>query len=134
MAPGNWDYRYCWLRDATMTLMGFMKLGYYEEAAAWRGWLLRAIAGAPDQVQIMYGVAGERQLLEWEVPWLRGYGDSRPVRIGNAAADQLQLDVYGEIADAMAQALRGGLPPHPALSGASRCYPALSGAGVASAR
>jgi GH15 family glucan-1,4-alpha-glucosidase len=109
----NWDYRYCWLRDATMTLMGFMKLGYYEEAAAWRGWLLRAIAGAPDQVQIMYGVAGERQLLEWEVPWLRGYGDSRPVRIGNAAADQLQLDVYGEIADAMAQALKGGLPPHP---------------------
>lgn len=109
----NWDYRYCWLRDATMTLMSFMKLGYYEEAAAWREWLMRAIAGAPDQVQIMYGVAGERQLLEWEVPWLRGYGDSRPVRIGNAAADQFQLDVYGEVADALAQARKGGLPPHP---------------------
>lgn len=109
----NWDYRYCWLRDATMTLMAFMKLGYYDEASAWREWLMRAIAGAPDQVQIMYGVAGERQLLEWEVPWLRGYGDSRPVRIGNAAADQLQLDVYGEIADAMAQAIKGGLAPHP---------------------
>jgi GH15 family glucan-1,4-alpha-glucosidase len=121
----NWDYRYCWLRDATMTLMAFMKLGYYEEAAAWREWLLRAIAGAPDQVQIMYGVAGERQLLEWEVPWLRGYGNSRPVRIGNAAADQLQLDVYGEIADAMAQALKGGLPPHPrtrAISGVIMPY------------
>ncbi len=74
---------------------------------------MRAIAGAPDQIQIMYGVAGERQLLEWEVPWLRGFGDSRPVRVGNAAADQLQLDVFGEVADAMAQALKGGLPPHP---------------------
>lgn len=109
----NWDYRYCWLRDATMTLMAFMKLGYYDEASAWREWLMRAIAGAPDQIQIMYGVAGERQLLEWEVPWLRGFGDSRPVRVGNAAADQLQLDVFGEVADAMAQALKGGLPPHP---------------------
>lgn len=116
----NWDYRYCWLRDATMTLMAFMKLGYYEEASAWREWLMRAIAGAPDQVQIMYGVAGERQLLEWEVPWLAGYGGSRPVRIGNAAAGQLQLDVYGEVADAMAQALKGGLPPHPRT-------PAISG-------
>ena len=109
----NWDYRFCWLRDATMTLMAFMKLGYYEEASAWREWLMRAVAGAPEQVQIMYGVAGERQLLEWEVSWLAGYGGSRPVRIGNAAADQLQLDVYGEVADALAQAQRGGLPPHP---------------------
>jgi GH15 family glucan-1,4-alpha-glucosidase len=109
----NWDYRYCWLRDATMTLMAFMKLGYYDEASAWREWLMRAIAGAPDQIQIMYGVAGERQLLEWEVPWLRGFDNSRPVRVGNAAADQLQLDVFGEVADAMAQALKGGLPPHP---------------------
>ncbi|MCS0495292.1 glycoside hydrolase family 15 protein [Ancylobacter sp. MQZ15Z-1] len=109
----NWDYRFCWLRDATMTLMAFMKLGYYEEASAWREWLMRAIAGAPAQVQIMYGVAGERQLLEWEVPWLAGYEESPPVRIGNAAAGQFQLDVYGEVADAMAQALKGGLPPHP---------------------
>lgn len=116
----NWDYRFCWLRDATLTLMAFMKLGFYEEASAWREWLMRAIAGAPEQMQIMYGVAGERQLLEWEVPWLRGYGNSRPVRIGNAAAGQFQLDIYGEVADAMEQALKGGLPPHPRT-------PAISG-------
>ncbi len=109
----NWDYRFCWLRDATMTLQAFMNLGYYEEATAWREWLMRAIAGAPEQMQIMYGVSGERHLLEWEVPWLDGYGGSRPVRIGNAAAEQFQLDVYGEVADAMMQALRGGLPAHP---------------------
>jgi len=109
----NWDYRFCWLRDATMTLQAFMKLGYYEEASAWREWLLRAVAGAPGQMQIMYGVSGERHLLEWEVPWLDGYCSSGPVRIGNAAAEQFQLDVYGEVADALTQALRGGLPPHP---------------------
>ena len=109
----NWDYRYCWLRDATMTLQAFMKLGYYEEASAWRDWLMRAIAGAPDQMQIMYGVSGERNLLEWEPRWLSGYENSRPVRIGNAAADQFQLDVYGEVADAMMQAYKGGLPRHP---------------------
>jgi GH15 family glucan-1,4-alpha-glucosidase len=109
----NWDYRFCWLRDATMTLQAFMKLGYYEEASAWREWLLRAVAGAPGQMQIMYGVSGERHLLEWEVPWLDGYCSSGPVRIGNAAADQFQLDVYGEVADALTQALKGGLPPHP---------------------
>jgi GH15 family glucan-1,4-alpha-glucosidase len=109
----NWDYRFCWLRDATMTLQAFMKLGYYEEASAWREWLLRAVAGAPGQMQIMYGVSGERHLLEWEVPWLDGYCGSGPVRIGNAAAEQFQLDIYGEVADALTQALRGGLPPHP---------------------
>ena len=109
----NWDYRYCWLRDATMTLQAFMKLGYYEEASAWRDWLMRAIAGAPEQMQIMYGVSGERNLLEWEPRWLSGYENSRPVRIGNAAADQFQLDVYGEVADAMMQAYKGGLPRHP---------------------
>ncbi len=109
----NWDYRYCWLRDATLTLMAFMKLGYYDEAAAWRNWLLRAVAGSPHQMQIMYGVAGERNLMEWEATWLEGYRDSTPVRIGNAAAEQFQLDVYGEVADAMTQAIRGGLPPHP---------------------
>lgn len=111
--PRNWDYRYCWLRDATMTLLALMRLGYYEEAAAWRDWLVRAVAGAPDQMQIMYGVAGERALLEWEATWLTGYESSRPIRIGNAAAEQFQLDIFGEIAGAMAQALKGGLPPHP---------------------
>lgn len=108
----NWDYRFCWLRDATITLQAFMNLGYFEEAKAWRDWLVRAIAGAPDQMQIMYGVTGERHLWEWEIPWLNGYEDSRPVRIGNAAAEQFQLDVYGEMADAMLQARKGGLPPH----------------------
>ncbi|MDB5543521.1 MAG: glycoside hydrolase 15-related [Hyphomicrobiales bacterium] len=109
----NWDYRYCWLRDATFTLQAFMQLGYFEEAQAWRDWLLRAVAGDPAQLQIMYGVAGERQLPEWEAPWLDGFRGSRPVRIGNAAAAQLQLDVFGEVADALMQAANGGLPPHP---------------------
>lgn len=109
----NWDYRFCWLRDATMTLMAFMKLGYYEEALAWRNWLMRSIAGNPEQMQIMYGVMGERRLPELELPWLSGYAGSRPVRIGNAAAGQRQLDIYGEVADAMTQALRGGIPSHP---------------------
>jgi GH15 family glucan-1,4-alpha-glucosidase len=108
----NWDYRYCWLRDATFTLLAFMNAGYFEEARAWRDWLLRAVAGSPDQVQIMYGVRGERTLLEWEVGWLGGYEGSKPVRIGNAASEQLQLDVYGEVADAMLHAhLGGGIEP-----------------------
>lgn len=111
--PRNWDYRYCWLRDATMTLMAFMSLGYFEEAAAWREWLMRAVAGTPEQMQIMYGVAGERSLPEFELDWLLGYEGSLPVRIGNAAADQFQLDVYGEVADALVQARKHGLPPHP---------------------
>jgi GH15 family glucan-1,4-alpha-glucosidase len=108
----NWDYRYCWLRDATMTLLAFMNLGYFEEAEAWRNWLARSVAGNPEQMQIMYGLAGERRLPEYELPWLKGYEDSKPVRIGNAAATQFQLDIYGEVADAMAQARRGGLPSH----------------------
>lgn len=108
----NWDYRYCWLRDATMTLLAFMSLGYFDEAAAWRNWLTRSVAGSPDQMQIMYGLAGERHLPEFELPWLSGYEDSQPIRIGNAAATQTQLDVYGEVADAMVQAIRGHLPPH----------------------
>jgi GH15 family glucan-1,4-alpha-glucosidase len=107
----NWDYRYCWLRDATFTLLAFMNAGYFEEAQAWRDWLLRAIAGSPDQVQTMYGIRGERTLTEWEVPWLGGYGGARPVRVGNAASVQLQLDVYGEVADAMLQAHLNGMPP-----------------------
>ncbi len=109
----NWDYRYCWLRDATLTLLAFMDLGYYEEAEAWREWLMRSVAGDPAQMQIMYGIAGERQLLEWEVPWLDGFRGSKPVRVGNAAADQFQLDVYGEVADMLKQARKGGLKPHP---------------------
>jgi GH15 family glucan-1,4-alpha-glucosidase len=109
----NWDYRYCWLRDATFTLLAFMHLGYYEEARAWRDWLIRAIAGSPSQVQIMYGVGGERWLPELIVDWLPGYENSAPVRIGNAAYQQLQLDVFGEIADALFQAIKGGIEPSP---------------------
>jgi GH15 family glucan-1,4-alpha-glucosidase len=105
----NWDYRYCWLRDATLVLLGAMNAGYYEEAQAWRDWLLRAVAGSPDQLQIMYGIAGERRLTEWIAPWLPGYENSAPVRIGNAAHSQLQLDVFGEIMDVHYQARRSGL-------------------------
>ena len=106
----NWDYRFCWVRDATLTLLALMGGGYFEEAGAWRDWLVRAVAGSPSQMQIMYGIAGERRLREWEVPWLRGYEDSKPVRIGNAAHAQQQLDVYGELMDALYQARKGGLP------------------------
>ena len=105
----NWDYRFCWLRDATLTLLGSMHAGYLEEAQAWREWLLRAVAGSPNQLQIMYGIGGERRLTEWEVPWLPGYAQSKPVRIGNAAHVQLQLDVFGELADVHYQARRGGV-------------------------
>src|SRR5262245_48628610 len=105
----NWDYRYCWVRDATLTLLALMNAGYYDEAQAWRDWLLRAVAGNPQRMQIMYGVGGEERLSEWQVDWLPGYENSAPVRIGNAAYTQLQLDVYGELMDAMHQARRGGL-------------------------
>lgn len=107
----NWDYRYCWLRDATLTLQALMLGGYYTEARDWSQWLVRAVAGAPSQVQIMYGLAGERRLPEWEVDWLPGYENSRPVRVGNNAVGQLQLDVYGEVMDALHQARLGGVPP-----------------------
>ena len=105
----KWDYRFCWLRDATFTLLALMDAGYYDEATAWRDWLLRAAAGSPAQLQIMYGVAGERQLWEREIPWLTGYEGSRPVRIGNAAHVQLQLDVFGEVLDALHHAMCGGI-------------------------
>jgi GH15 family glucan-1,4-alpha-glucosidase len=105
----NWDYRFCWLRDATLTLLALMNAGFHDEAKAWRDWLLRAAAGAPAQAQIMYGLAGERRLTEFELTWLPGYEDSRPVRIGNAAQGQLQLDVYGEVLDALHQARCAGL-------------------------
>jgi GH15 family glucan-1,4-alpha-glucosidase len=107
----NWDYRFCWLRDATLTLLALMNAGYYDEAKAWDEWLLRAVAGRPDQMQVIYGIAGERRLTEWELPWLPGFADSRPVRSGNAAYAQLQLDVYGELMDALHVARRGGLTP-----------------------
>ncbi|RAY13935.1 glycoside hydrolase family 15 protein [Actinomadura craniellae] len=109
----NWDYRYCWLRDATMTLEAMLRSGYTDEAEAWRQWLVRAVAGDPEDVQIMYGVAGERRLPEWEVSWLSGYEGSRPVRVGNAAAEQLQLDVPGEVIDSLYLARRAGLRPTP---------------------
>ena len=107
----NWDYRFCWLRDATLSLLALINCGYTDEAAAWRSWLLRAVAGDPGQVQIMYGLAGERRLTEWEVPWLPGYEGSRPVRVGNAAYGQLQLDVYGEVFDCLYQGREAGLAP-----------------------
>jgi GH15 family glucan-1,4-alpha-glucosidase len=99
----NWDYRFCWLRDATFTLLALMNSGYTEEALAWHNWLLRAAAGSPANMQIMYGIWGQRRLLEWEAGWLDGYDGARPVRVGNAAHAQLQLDVYGELIDAFHQ-------------------------------
>jgi GH15 family glucan-1,4-alpha-glucosidase len=106
----NWDYRYCWLRDSTLTLDALMGAGYMDEALAWRGWLMRVAAGAPEQLQIMYGVAGEDRLTEIELPWLAGYEQSRPVRIGNGAYDQFQLDIYGETLNALYDTVRLGLP------------------------
>jgi GH15 family glucan-1,4-alpha-glucosidase len=105
----NWDYRYCWLRDATFTLLALLNAGYSEEARAWREWLVRAVAGRPDQIHIMYGILGERRLTEIELPWLPGFESSRPVRIGNAAFSQFQLDVFGEVLDATFQAWRMGV-------------------------
>ncbi|WP_329205205.1 glycoside hydrolase family 15 protein [Streptomyces sp. NBC_01696] len=109
----NWDYRYCWLRDSTLTLAAMISVGYMEEAAAWRDWLLRAVAGDPADLQIMYGLAGERRLPETELPWLRGYENSLPVRIGNAAVRQQQLDVYGEVIDSLRLARDAGLHDKP---------------------
>jgi len=105
----NWDYRYCWLRDATFLLLGLMRLGFVDEARSWREWLLRAIAGSASQMQIMYGVDGDRRLEEYEIPWLSGYEKSKPVRVGNAASEQFQLDVFGEVLDAMYQTHRSGI-------------------------
>src|ERR671921_1980337 len=106
----NWDYRYCWLRDATLTLYAMLLGGYTAEACAWRDWLLRAVAGDPADLQIMYGVAGERRLTEFELDWLPGYEASRPVRVGNRAVGQVQLDVYGEVMDTLYQARKAGMP------------------------
>ncbi|MFE5754396.1 glycoside hydrolase family 15 protein [Streptomyces massasporeus] len=109
----NWDYRYCWLRDSTLTLNALLAAGYQEEAEAWRNWLLRAVAGDPADLQIMYGVAGERRLPEFELPWLSGFAGSAPVRIGNDAVNQLQLDVYGEVMDSLSLARESGLSAQP---------------------
>ncbi|MFF4797809.1 glycoside hydrolase family 15 protein [Streptomyces sp. NPDC001351] len=109
----NWDYRYCWLRDSTLTLGALLACGYHEEAEAWRDWLLRAVAGDPADLQIMYGLAGERRLPEFELPWLSGFADSTPVRIGNEAVNQLQLDVYGEVLDSLWLARKSGLSVKP---------------------
>jgi GH15 family glucan-1,4-alpha-glucosidase len=106
----NWDYRYCWLRDATLTLLALLHGDHVDEALQWRHWLLRAVAGDPADLQIMYGVAGERRLTEFELPWLPGYESSAPVRVGNAASEQLQIDVYGEVMDALYQGRAQGLP------------------------
>jgi GH15 family glucan-1,4-alpha-glucosidase len=103
----NWDYRYCWLRDTTFTLLALINAGYYAEAEAWQDWLLRALAGSPDRVQILYGLYGEQQVQEWEVDWLRGYENSRPVRVGNAASQQMQLDIFGEMLDSFYHAQQG---------------------------
>ncbi|GLW50464.1 glucoamylase [Streptomyces sp. NBRC 14336] len=109
----NWDYRYCWLRDSTLTLNALLAVGYHEEAEAWRNWLLRAVAGDPADLQIMYGVAGERRLPEMTLPWLSGFAGSSPVRIGNEAVNQLQLDVYGEVMDSLSLARGSDLPSDP---------------------
>ncbi|MGA4842781.1 glycoside hydrolase family 15 protein [Streptomyces sp. G45] len=109
----NWDYRYCWLRDATLTLGALLGAGYVEEAEAWRDWLLRAVAGDPADLQILYGLGGERRIPEYEVGWLPGYADSAPVRVGNRAVSQRQLDVYGEVVDSLALARRSGLATRP---------------------
>ncbi|MFF7471265.1 glycoside hydrolase family 15 protein [Streptomyces sp. NPDC008092] len=109
----NWDYRFCWLRDSTLTLGALLAAGYHKEAERWRDWLVRAVAGDPADLQIMYGLAGERRLPEFELPWLPGFADSRPVRVGNGAVDQLQLDVYGEVMDSLSLARTAGLPTKP---------------------
>ena len=105
----NWDYRFCWLRDSTFTLLALLGAGFHKEAKEWREWLLRAIAGSPDQMQILYGVGGERRLNETEIPWLPGYARSKPVREGNAASGQVQTDVYGEVLDLLFQARKSGI-------------------------
>ena len=109
----NWDYRYSWLRDSTLTLQALLSVGYHEEAEAWRDWLLRAVAGVPKDLQIMYGLSGERRLPEYELPWLPGFQGSAPVRVGNGAVQQLQLDVYGEVIDSLTLARSSGLPSRP---------------------
>lgn len=120
--PRNWDYRFCWLRDSTFSLLSPMNAGYFDGARAWRDWLLRAVAGSPSRIQIIYGLAGECDLTERELAWLPGYQRSLPVRIGNAAHRQLQLDVYGEVMDTFHHARRGGLEHSEAVGGSARSF------------
>ncbi len=120
--PRNWDYRYCWLRDASFTLLAFLHAGYTQEARRWQNWLIRAVAGDPAQIQTMYGVTGERLMQEWPVGWLSGFVGSRPVRIGNAAAAQLQLDIYGEMANVLAIGRAAGLPNPPRRNELKRVF------------
>ena len=116
----NWDYRFCWIRDSTLTLLSMMNSGYYDEASAWLGWLQRAVAGDPADMQIMYGIGGDRRLTEWTADWLPGHAHSAPVRVGNAAHEQFQLDVYGELMDTFHQARCGGLHPPASVWGLQR--------------
>ena len=132
-ARSNWDYRFCWLRDATFTLLALMNSGYTEEASAWHNWLLRAVAGAPANMQIMYGIMGQRRLLEWEAGWLPGYEGAQPVRVGNAAHAQLQLDVYGELIDAFHQSRMAKLKLDEATLGAGMRGAGASGGSMGSA-
>lgn len=121
--PLNWDYRYCWIRDATLTLSALIEAGYTEEVIAWKQWLLRAIGRDASQVQIMYGIAGERHIAGWEVPWLTGYEHSTPVRIGNAAQSQKQNDIYGEIAAALSTRAQPGSLATPRSSSCNKLSP-----------
>ena len=130
----NWDYRFCWLRDATFTLLALMNSGYTEEASAWHNWLLRAAAGSPANMQIMYGIMGQRRLLEWEAAWLPGYEGAQPVRVGNAAHAQLQLDVYGELIDAFHQSRMAKLELDDEQLGAGMHGARASGGGMGPAR
>jgi GH15 family glucan-1,4-alpha-glucosidase len=131
----NWDYRYCWLRDATFTLNALLDAGYHDEATAWSDWLRCAVAGSPEKMQIMYGVGGERRLTEFEVDWLPGYEGSRPVRIGNAASEQFQLDVYGEVMDMFLTAEQREVKSAPLVGGAGPIvHPTMPGDEVSMAR
>ena len=130
----NWDYRICWLRDSTFTLYALSIAGYYDEAKAWRQWLLRAIAGEPAKMQIMYGLRGERRLTEFEVPWLPGYENSAPVRIGNAAHQQFQLDVYGEVMDSFYAARKQQLDSEPEAEAVEKALMEFLESGVEGAR
>ncbi len=130
----NWDYRYCWLRDATLTLESLMRGGYHTEALAWRDWLLRAVAGDVSKLQIMYGPGGERRLDEWEADWLPGYEGSTPVRIGNAASDQYQLDVYGEVMSALYSSARAEGDAEPSLLGPAEAARRVPRKGLEGAR
>jgi GH15 family glucan-1,4-alpha-glucosidase len=109
----NWDYRFCWARDATFVLSALVNAGYHDEASAWRDWVRRAVAGSPGQLQVLYGLAGERRLEEYEVTWLKGYEGARPVRVGNAASNQFQLDIFGELVGAFSHAMKHGVVLHP---------------------